>query len=259
MIVKIGGAALEDPAKADALWTAIAEARQVLRGRLVLVHGGGAAVDRHLDRLGMKSERRDGIRVTPRDQIDEVVAVLAGRVNTAIVGMLHRLGMSAVGLCLGDGRTAHVIKAAGYGFDPGFVGRIDGGDATLLELLLERGFLPVVCSIGLTDDGSPMNVNADDAAAGIAQIVRASRVVLMTDVPGILDAHGRRVERIGQDEVEAMIRNGIIRGGMIPKSRAACRAAEAAAAPCTIASWNEPGELVRLARGESAGTSVIPR
>jgi acetylglutamate kinase len=257
MVVKIGGAAIDDPARADSLWAAIVDAHRVLAGQLILVHGGGGAVDRHLDRLGMKSERRDGIRVTPREQIDEVVAVLAGRVNKAIVGAIQQRGVPAMGLCLGDGNTATTTKASGYSFDPGFVGQVTGGNPSLLAALMAGGFLPVLCSIGLAADGSPLNVNADDAAAAIAQIVRASRLVLMTDVPGVLDAHRRPLSRLTPAEVESLITAGTISGGMIPKTRAAARAAQSSGAPCTIASWNTPGDLLRLARGEGAGTTIV--
>lgn len=258
MVVKIGGAALDDTARAGALWQAISDTHRAMNGRLVLVHGGGGAVDRHLTRLGMTSQRREGIRITPREQIDEIVAVLAGRVNKAVVGAVQARGVPAAGLCLGDGGTARTRRATGYSFDPGFVGEVRGGDPRLLNLLMQGGFLPVVCSIGLADDGSPLNVNADDAAAGIAQVVGASRLVLMTDVPGILDADRNVISRLTPGEVGALVDSGVLTGGMIPKARAAASAAEASGTPCTICSWGTPGDLVRLARGEAAGTSVMP-
>lgn len=258
MVVKIGGAALDDPAKASALWEAVVDSHRALAGRLALVHGGGAAVDRHLERLGIRSERREGIRITPREQIDEVVAVLGGRVNKAIVGALQRLGMPAAGLCLGDGGTARTVKATGYGFDPGFVGEIEGGDPRLVRTLMEAGVLPVLSSIGLGPEGEPLNVNADDAAAGVAQIIEAGVLVLMTDVAGILDGEKKLIERIGAAEVESLIGAGVIHGGMIPKARAAVRAAERAGIPCTITSWNRPQDLVLLAEGGRAGTGVLP-
>lgn len=258
MLVKIGGAAIDDPARADALWLAIAEARQALGGRLLLVHGGGLAVDRHLARLGLTSERRDGIRLTPPDQIWEVVAVLAGRVNKAIVGALHRNGVPAVGLFLGDGGLLRTAKAETYPFDPGRVGTVTGGDPSLARTLLDAGYLPVLSSVGLDADGEPLNINADDAAAGVARVVGASRLVLLTDVPGVLDAEKRRIDGLTTAEAERLIADGTIHGGMIPKVRAAVAAAEAAAIPAVIASWNNPADLVRLARGQSAGTSIAP-
>lgn len=258
LVIKLGGAALDDPAVAGELWRAIAVCHGVLDGLVILVHGGGALVDRHLDRLGMTSDRRDGIRITPPEQVDEIAAVLAGRVNKSIVGAIQARGVPAVGLCLGDGRTAIAVKADHYPFDPGRVGRISGGDPALLHAILAARFLPVLSSIGLAADGSFLNVNADDAAAAIAGLVRARGLVLLTDVPGILDADEKLVPAITAAEVESLVARGVIRGGMIPKARAALRAAEESGVPAVIASFRAPAELVRLARGERAGTTVVP-
>ncbi len=258
LVLKIGGAALEDPARARDLWRALAECHAVLRGRLVLVHGGGVLVDRHLERLGMKTERRDGIRVTPPDHADEIAAVLAGRVNHAIVGALTTHGLKAVGLSLGDGGLTKAARATHYAFDPGQVGTITGGDPAILNRLMDGGFLPVVSSIAFDADGAFLNVNADDAAAAIASIARARTLVLLTDVPGILDEHKQPIPRISPEQIEALIARGVITGGMIPKAQAAARTATATGVPTAIASFNHPADIVRIARGESAGTTVTP-
>lgn len=259
LVIKIGGAGVDDPAKAAPLWRALAEAHAALRGKLILVHGGGRAVDAHLDRLGCKSERRDGIRITPDDQIGEIVAVLAGRVNKGLVGAIQSTtNLSAVGLCLGDGRSIHSAKAEHYSFDPGRVGAVSGGDPALLNTLLASGFLPVLCTIGLDDDGRALNINGDDGAAGVAAVTKARGLVLLTDVPGILDERKQLISRITPADINGLIEQGVIIGGMIPKATAAARAAAAANAPAIIASWNVPSDLVRIARGEPAGTTVLP-
>ncbi len=258
MVVKIGGAALDDPASAAELWRAVGEGHRILHGRMILIHGGGVLVDRHLERLGMRFERREGIRITPQDQVEEIAAVLAGRVNKSIVGAIQAQGVAAVGLCLGDGRTATTVKADHYAFDPGCVGRITGGDPTLLIALMGAGCLPVLSSIGLAADGSFLNINADDAAAAIAGIVRARGLVLLTDVPGILDADRRPIASTTAPEIESLIARGVISGGMIPKANAAARAAAETGVPTIIASFRQPGDLVRLARGEVIGTTVVP-
>ena len=259
LVVKIGGAGVDEPRKAAALWRSLAEAHAVLSGRLILVHGGGRAVDQQLARVGLPTVRRDGIRITPEDQIDQVVAVLAGQVNKSLVGAIHAAtGLSAVGLCLGDGRSTRTAKAEHYGFDPGRVGAVTGGRPDLLNSLMAAGFLPVLCTIGLDDDGLALNVNGDDGAAGVAAVVGARGLVLLTDVPGILDERGDLIEQITGPEIAALIQSGAITGGMIPKATAAARAADAAGAPTTISSWNTPGDLVRIARGEPAGTRVLP-
>jgi acetylglutamate kinase len=259
LVIKIGGAGVDEPGKAAALWRALEEAHRALGGQLVLVHGGGRAVDQHLDRLGMATERREGIRITPDDQIPEIVAVLAGRVNKALVGAIHAsTGLRAVGLCLGDGRAVQSVKAEHYAFDPGRVGTVSGGDGLLLNTLMGAGFLPVLCTIGLDEDGRPLNINGDDGAAGVAAITHARGLVLLTDVAGILGDDGSLIGQITGPEIAALIDRGTIRGGMIPKATAAARAAEAAGAPAIIASWNNPADLVRIARGEPAGTRVLP-
>lgn len=259
LVIKIGGAGVDDPGKAAPLWQALEEAHQALGGKLILVHGGGRAVDAHLDRLKLPTTRRDGIRITPDDQIDEIVAVLAGRVNKALVGAIQAATtLKAVGLCLGDGRSVNTIKAEHYGFDPGRVGAVTGGHPALLDTLMSAGFLPVLCTIGLDDDGRPLNINGDDGAAGVAATTKARGLVLLTDVPGILDGQSKLIDTITGPEIATLIQQGVIKGGMIPKATAAAKAADAASAPTIIASWNNPSDLVRIARGESAGTRVLP-
>jgi acetylglutamate kinase len=259
LVVKIGGAGVDDPLRAAPLWQALADAHAVLQGKLVLVHGGGRAVDAHLDRLNCTTERRGGIRITPEDQIGEIVAVLAGRVNKALVGAIHATtSLSAVGLSLGDGRSVHTMKAEHYGFDPGRVGVVTGGRPELLNALTAGGFLPVLCTIGLDDDGRPLNINGDDGAAGIAAVLGARGLVLLTDVPGVLDDHGQLIDRLTGPDITTLIQRGTIKGGMIPKATAAARAADSAGAPATIASWNNPHDLIRIARGEPAGTTIVP-
>jgi acetylglutamate kinase len=258
LVIKIGGAGVDEPAKATTLWQAVAEAHKVLRGQLILVHGGGRAVDAQLDRLGFTTDRRDGIRITPPEQLDQIVGVLAGRVNKALVGAIQATGIRAVGLCLGDGKSIRTVKADQYSFDPGRVGRVASGDPDLLRHLTDSRYLPVLSSIGLDDEGGFLNVNADDAAAGIASILHARGLVLLTDVPGILDERKQLIPQISPAEITRLIDRGVITGGMIPKATAAARAATTAAVPTIIASWNNPEDLVRLARGESAGTRVLP-
>src|SRR5690606_32295514 len=198
------------------------------------------------------------IRITPPELVAEIAAVLAGRVNKLLVGAIQTAGIPAVGLCLGDGDALHTAKAQSLGFDAGRVGEVTGGEARLLRILLAEGFLPVLCSIGLDADGRLLNINADDAAAGVARVLNARALVLLTDVPGILDEDGVRIEHTSAAEIEGLIARGTIHGGMIPKVRAATSAAAAAQAPAIIASWKAPGDLLAIARGEPAGTLISP-
>lgn len=256
LVIKIGGAGVDRPQEAAALWRSLAEAFHFLDGQLVLVHGGGRAVDQLLEKLGFRTERLAGLRVTPAEQMDEIAGVLAGRVNKALVGAIQAARQPAVGLCLGDGlafrSTPHSMAGLGR------VGEVSGGEGRLLQTLMSEGYLPVLCSIGLDDSGGFLNINADDAAAGVARALNARALVLLTDVEGIRDAGGSRIETIDQPGIESLIESGVISGGMIPKARAAASGAARAGSPAYIASFNRPDAVVRLARGEPVGTRVLP-
>jgi len=258
LVVKLGGAAVEDARSADALWRAIVALHAQESGGLVLVHGGGAIVDRRLAALGMISQRLDGVRITPPEQIDEVVATLGGLVNAGVVARLCALGAAAVGLRLSDGGLTRLVKADQYAFDPGHVGRVEPGDPTVVHALLAQGFLPVLSSVGHDAHGRLLNVNADDAAAGVACALGARELILLTDVPGVLDAHGALLDRLDGASIAARIDAGEIAAGMIPKATGALRAATEARAPAWIASAADPDNLLALARGEGLGTLVVP-
>lgn len=261
LVIKVGGAGVDDPASGATLWRAIIDAHHALNGQVVLVHGGGRAVDEHLARLGMKSERIEGLRVTPSEQMGEVAGVLAGRVNKGVVGAINTISVGlAVGLCLGDGDLLRTEKKTlASGGDLGRVGQplATGPDEGLLPLLLRARFLPVVSSIGIGADGGLYNINADDAAAGIAQRYHAKALVLLTDVPGVLDERKAIVEKLTRPNIESMISSGVIAGGMVPKVRAALAAASLAHCPVVIAPWADPSAIVRIARGQPGGTRIV--
>lgn len=257
VVIKLGGLAVESPERAGPLLRAIADAHRA-SGGVVLVHGGGKAVDDHLSRLGIVSERREGLRVTGEREIGEIVSVLAGKVNKSIVGALQSMGAQAVGMCLGDGGFARCRRFAPGGVDIGFVGEVTGGDPRLLHVLLEEGFIPVLSPIGFDESGHALNINGDDAAAGTAAIVGARLLVLLTDVPGVLDGRKKMIESLDAELAGSLIEAGVISGGMIPKVRAALGAADRAGVPAVIASWNDPAVIVALVRGDAGGTRFEP-
>ncbi|MFG0259713.1 MAG: acetylglutamate kinase [Phycisphaerales bacterium JB041] len=268
VVIKLGGAALDDARALGPLWDAIAALAATTPGGVVLVHGGGAAVDAHLARLGLTSERRAGLRVTPDGQIGEVVAVLRGSVNTRLVGLLCARGVAAVGLGLSDGGACVCTKHEPDGVDLGRVGTVAAhtgvGNAAesrggLWRGLLAAGHVPVLCSIGLDARGEPLNVNADDAASAVADILHASMLVLLTDVPGVLDADGSIIASTDLDGIESRIADGTIAGGMIPKARAAAASAEASGVPTVIASWKDLDGFASLGSGGHPGTRITPR
>ncbi len=255
-VIKLGGALLDEPEAHSRAFDALATCLKSAPG--VVVHGGGKAVDRQLERLGMSSRKQDGIRITPPDQMDEITGVLAGRMNARLVGLLLARGVRAVGLTLGDGGLTRARVTTRYPFDAGRVGEIAGGDPTLLPTLLHAGFTPVLSSVALDAEGGALNVNADEAAAAIARLLPAERLVLLTDVPGVKDGSGRVLPRLNAAGAQAMIDSGEITGGMIAKVRGALEAASAARVPVLVAGWNEPAALARLASTDAPGTRIEP-
>lgn len=261
VVIKLGGAAVERAAATgagDAVWKALASIADAHLGRLVLVHGGGAEIDRRLARLGLHSEKRDGVRITPDAQIDEVVATLAGVMSRRVVGALLAEGVRAVGLALSDGGMTTASKSLQLGFDPGRVGAVTGGDPTPLTVLLRAGFTPVLNPIAADARGRALNVNADDAAAAVAALIGARMLVLLTDTPGVLDGAGRVIPALSAERIESMISSGEISGGMVVKARGAARAAAEAGAPAAIAPADNLEGLHGLLRGEAFGTLVLP-
>lgn len=264
LVIKLGGAAIDRARSMPNLWTGLVALHkaEVARGSgIAIVHGGGAAVDRLLDALGLPVVRRDGIRVTPEDQIDHVVGVLAGLVNTQLVGAINAAGGKAVGLSLGD---AGIAECRAIGAEFGRVGEVVGGDPALVHALWRIGSLPVVSSIGQDAVGLALNVNADDAAGGLAKTLGARAVVFLTDVPGVLGADRALLETLRFEEAAALIDDGVIAGGMIAKVRAAMRVVEVGGSAvgglgvaALIASWNDPSVLTALAEGRSPGTTIV--
>lgn len=261
IVVKIGGASLEQQRDNPALWRALVEKHSTHAGGIVLVHGGGKMVDAHLDRLGMKTERREGIRITPPDQMDAIAGVLAGTVNKHLVGAINAAvspGAPAVGLCLGDGNALPTHRTTRFAFDPGCVGDVEArGDSRLLRELLRLKFLPVVACIGIDAEGSLLNINGDDAAAGVARGLQAAALVLLTDVEGVRGKDGNTIPELTPARIESLISDGTIAGGMIPKTRSAAETARATGSPVVILSA-QPQHFGAYLRGEPVGTRVLP-
>ncbi len=224
-VLKIGGSILE-PAPAPELLTSLV--RRVAGGdRVVIVHGGGKALSGLLQRLGIATEFRNGLRVTDEATLQAALMVFAGDVNKRLVAALNaeakRQGarFCAVGLTGIDGESI-----TGRVRDPelGRVGEVTGGNPDLLRSLLEAGFTPVLAPLASDGEGGALNVNADQFASACARMIGASRAVFVTDVPGVLDANKQRIPTLNVDQLEELTRSGAIYGGMLPKL-AACREA----------------------------------
>ncbi len=219
IVLKVSGKAIDDPAHSAALWKAVAQAQT--DHRISVVHGGGKQVDALLVRLGEPIERVDGIRLTPPAQMGLIAGVLAGEVNLTLVGALQKQGVRAVGLSLGSSGVLRTHVDPRFAKAGGRVGLADPGEAPLVNLLAESGYVPVISSIGIDAEGWLLNINADDAAGSLAQSLNADVLVFISDVTGVLDASGSLIERINADAVEKLIAEGVVTGGMAAKLRAA--------------------------------------
>ncbi|MDE0910022.1 MAG: acetylglutamate kinase [Myxococcota bacterium] len=218
IIIKYGGHAMKDLALRRSFATDVVLLKHI-GVRPVIVHGGGPQIEATLDRLGKKSEFVGGLRVTDDETMEVVEMVLGGTVNREIVELIQQAGASAVGLTGSDGALLRVREKLVDGKSLGRVGEIVSVDPTVIEAVAESGFVPVVAPIGADKDGLTYNVNADEAAGAIAGKLRAEKLILLTDVDGVLDPQGERLSTLSVEEVRKHIDEGTIKGGMIPKVR----------------------------------------
>ena len=226
IVVKYGGAAMGDPALGQAFARDIALLKQSGVNPIV-VHGGGPQIGEMLKKMGIKSEFRGGLRVTDKATVEIVEMVLAGSINKEIVAMINKEGEWAIGLCGKDGNMVFAEKAQKTITDPdskieqvldlGFVGEPVEVDRTLIDLLARSEMIPVIAPVAPGRDGATYNINADTFAGAIAGALAATRLLFLTDVPGVLDKSGNLIEELTVAEARAMIANGTISGGMIPK------------------------------------------
>jgi acetylglutamate kinase len=227
-VLKLGGELLEDRQAVAAAAAAIVRLQS--GGPLVVVHGGGRAIDAELRARGQSPQFVDGLRITDDAALDAVVSVLAGRTNTALVAAVEAAGVRAIGLTGADGSIGRCRRAgafqtvAGDRVDLGLVGEPDATDVALLTTLVAIGWIPVVASIGVDHDGVLLNVNADVLAAHLAVALAARRLIVAGGTPGVLDGDGHTVVELDVQAIDAMTTSGVAHSGMIAKL-AACRRA----------------------------------
>lgn len=226
--------------------------------RVVLVHGGGPEISDMMDRLGKKPEFVDGLRVTDRETVDIVQMVLAGKVNKSLVTLLERNGGNAVGLSGMDGK---LIEARMKNVALGYVGSITKINIKPVMDLLERGYIPVISTIGCDDEGNAYNINGDTAAAWIAGALEAERLIMMTDIAGILrDPRdpATLIPELTIREATKLFEQDIISGGMIPKVECCIDAIHMGVKKVIIMDGRVPHAiLMELLTDEGAGTMVI--
>ena len=252
VVVKVGGNAIER-ARDETLLDVV-----LLRyvGMLpVLVHGGGPEITAMSERLGLTPAFKNGLRVTDEKTMEVVKMVLTGKVSPDLVASLNRLGGQAVGM---SGEDGPCIIAEPLGPDMGFVGRVVQVNSEPITALLSRGYVPVIASIGLGYDGHAYNINADTVAAEIALALGAAKLILLTDVPGVLGNDGGVVAVLSRDDARRRIDTGEVTGGMIPKLEACLRSLERVPLAHIIDGRTPHALLLELFTEAGIGTMVTP-
>ena len=256
VVVKYGGAAMTDPDLADLFAQDVVLMRSVGM-RPVVVHGGGPQIGSLMKRLGMEPEFRDGLRVTDADTLDVARMVLVGKVNRDIVSSINVHGPLAVGL---SGEDAGLITASARHPDLGYVGNVDSVNPGILDRLLAEDLIPIVATIGTDMEGQAYNINADTAAGAVAEAVQAEKLVYLTDVIGVLRDVGdpeSLITTASADELDKLIEEGILTGGMIPKITSCTRAVRNGVAHAHILDGRVPHALLlEMFTRDGIGTMV---
>ncbi len=247
LVLKLGGTTLAEQQQVLAEVAAVARRRPV-----VIVHGGGKRMTEWLDRLGVPTRFEAGLRVTDARSLEVAAAVLRGVVNSELVAALRDLGVDAVGLSGVDGGLLIGERVPGMGL----VAHVVGITRDLLDAILVGGQVPVVAPLARDEGGLVCNVNADDAAAGLAAGLGARQLVLMTDVDGIRGPDGARIATLAAAEADALIEGGTISGGMVPKVRAALAGITAPGAEAVICDAAAPDALARALADPAFGTRI---
>lgn len=246
IVVKLGGTAIAEERGVLAEVAALARERDV-----VVVHGGGKRLSEWLDRMGVEHHFSDGRRVTDEATLEVALAVLRGVVNAELVAEMRRAGADAVGLSGIDGGLLAGERVSGLGR----VCTVAGVRGSILQSLFLAGFVPVVAPLAADGAGAVCNVNADDAASGLAAGIGAD-LVLLTDTDGVRDASGARIPELRAAAIEPLIAEGVIAGGMVPKVRAAGRAMVAPESMAVIADGRGVDALTRALAGTDGGTWI---
>jgi acetylglutamate kinase len=266
VVVKYGGHAMGDEEGAKTFAQDIVLLKQS-GVNPVVVHGGGPQIGAMLNRLGIKSEFAAGLRITDRATVEVVEMVLAGSINKQIVAAINAQGARAVGLCGKDGNMVTARKVSRTVVDPGsaiervvdlgFVGEPDRVDRTVLDSVAKSDLVPVIAPVAASEQGETYNVNADTFAGAIAGALKAKRLLLLTDVAGVLDKDKRLIKQLTVDEARRLIADGTISGGMIPKVETCIDALEQGVEGVVILDGQVPhAVLLELLTDHGAGTLI---
>ncbi|MCA3612407.1 MAG: acetylglutamate kinase [Methylobacterium sp.] len=268
VVIKYGGHAMGNKAAAEdfAEDVVLLELQGV---KPIVVHGGGPQIGKMLDKLGIRSEFQGGLRVTDATTVEIVEMVLAGSINKQIVGWLSAEGGKAIGLCGKDGNMVTARKLTRTMRDPdsniereidlGFVGDPHKVDRSVLDAVLKAELIPVLAPVAIGEDGQTYNVNADTFAGAIAGAMKAKRLLLLTDVPGVLDKNKNLIPQLTVDQCRELIADGTVSGGMIPKIETCIYAIEQGVEGVVILDGKVPhAVLLELLTEHGAGTLITP-
>ena len=266
IVLKYGGAAMVDEELQSSF------AKDVVLMKLVgmnpvVVHGGGPQIGDALARIGKKTEFVDGMRVTDRETMDVVEMVLGGLVNKQIVNLIGSHGGRAVGLTGKDGNLIRASKLTVRRdsaelevpeiIDMGHVGEVTHIDASVVDMLMQGDFIPVIAPIGIGEDGHSYNINADLVAGKLAETLNAEKLILLTNTPGVLDTHGELLTRLSVGDVEKLIADEVVKGGMLPKVRCALGAVRNGVTTVTISDGRvQHAVLLETFTREGIGTMI---
>lgn len=268
IVIKYGGHAMVDERLKDSFAQDIVLLKYVGINPVV-VHGGGPQIGQTLERLGKKSDFLEGMRVTDRETMDVVEMVLVGKVNKEIVALINQHGGQAVGLSGKDGRLIQARKLQLYRdqqgdkppelIDLGMVGEVEAIQAGVIQTLEASRFIPVIAPVGVGSQGETYNINADLVAGKLAPALKAVKLILLTDVPGVLDADGKLVSSLDTKQAEKLSKEGVIKGGMIPKVRYAIEAVKAGVDKAHIIDGRiQHAVLLEIFMDRGIGTEIVP-
>ena len=267
MVIKYGGHAMIE----ESLKKAFAEDIALMKYvgiRPIIVHGGGPQINEVMAKMGLKPKFIEGQRVTDEETMNIVEMVLVGTVNKSIVGLLNEAGVKAVGLSGRDGKLLEVRKKTIYKFnqenkppeiiDMGRVGEPEKVNPEVLYTLIENDFIPVIAPVGIGPNGLAYNVNADLVAGAIAEALRAEKLIYISDVKGIIDKQGKLISTLYINEIEKLIEEKVVTGGMIPKLKSAQKALAGGVKKVHIIDGKtEHSLIIELFTDEGVGTQII--
>jgi acetylglutamate kinase len=266
LVIKYGGAAMKEPELKKGFAQDIT-LFQTLGIQVVLVHGGGPQIGKLLEDLQIPTRFVEGLRVTDSRTMDVVEMVLAGKINKEIVNLINHAGGRAVGLSGKDGNLLQAQKLEFYRprdeeppeiIDIGHVGEVTGVNTDLIRTLLGQHFLPVIAPVGVGEQGETYNINADSVAGAVAGALGAAKLILLTDVPGVLDQEGHLISSLTRYQAVTMMEKGAISGGMIPKVKCCLETLEEGVTKAHILDGRVPhAVLLEIFTDSGVGTEIV--